>query len=100
MNELEQLLGDIEQATSDNGEKMFGAVAAITEKHVAECAEVHRVAEWYEARCLMCDWTTDGENHDQVVSESKLHVFHTRHEIHIDIKNIESVLPKPASGPR
>ena len=79
---------------------MFGAVAAITEKHVAECAEVHPVAEWYEAQCLICDWTTDGENHDQVVSESKLHVFHTGHEIHIDIKNVESVLPNLVSRAR
>lgn len=49
MNELEQLLSDIDETTSDNAEKMFGAVAAITDKNVAECAEVHPVAEWYEA---------------------------------------------------
>ena len=77
---------------------MFGAVTVITDQHVAECAEVFPVSECYEARCLMYDWTTDGENHNQVVSESKLHVFHTRHEIHINIKNIESVSPKPVSG--
>ena len=45
ISELEQPLSDIEEVTSDNGKKMLGSVAAITDTHVAECAEFQPVAE-------------------------------------------------------
>ena len=95
MNDLDRFIRDIEQATADNSRpNTFGGIPAIDQRKVTECAELLPVAEWYEARCLFCDWTANGESHRHVVFASKLHVFHTGHEIHIDIKNIEAVLPK------
>ena len=92
--DLEKLFSDIDEVTAENDVAPQLAVPAISDKQIAECADVRPVAEWYEARCLCCAWTVDGESHELVVFNSKLHIFHTTHEIHIDIKNIESVLPK------
>ena len=92
--DLAKLFSDIDEVTDENVDAPQLAVPAISDKQIAECADVRPVAEWYAARCLCCDWTVDGESHEQVVFTSKMHVFHTAHAIHIDITNIESVLPK------
>ncbi len=78
---------------------MIGAVAAIDKPRPLDRIAVEPVAEWYEVRCLgtddgICGWTTDGESRSQVIRASKEHVSATGHEVHVDTKNVESVLKR------